>query len=275
MTSPTVVAIMREADARKDATGECLREVLGGTMWRLVCAAELAAVVADFTPEQLNPTRPNLATWLEVLKHVGHGRAIVPMRFGQAADDQGEIERFLSCRREHLAGVLELVGHRVELVVRVTSPVMQEGAVEIIGAATADAAAVDTSAGRRFLLSRKREFFAAAGGDDAETAGRIVRHALGERAVAIVHEAPTETIRRGGACVLVDRGCASEAVGLIRAAAAAAGVSVRITGPLPPLGFSGGGVPAAAGAGGGTGSAHETLPLEVALTRPEGMACER
>ncbi len=287
MTAPTVVAIMRETEARQDATGDCLREVLGSTAWRLVCAAELAAVVAEFSPEQLNPTRPNLAKWLEALKQLGLGRAIVPMRFGQAADDQGEIERFLSCRQEHLAGVLDLVGHRVELVVRLTSPVVRTATGGTAGEPKGVAGNVDASAGRRFLLGRKREFFAAAGGDDAETAERIVRLALGKRAIATVHEAPTETIGRGGVCVLVDRACGSEAIGLIRAAAGAEGVSVRITGPLPPLGFSGGHVPIANGAAGaagadgvdradsGTRPAHETLPQKAALTRPEAMACER
>lgn len=274
MNALTVLAVLHEADAHADATGECLRELLAGTPWRLIRTAQLAAVVADFAAEQRIPSRPNLGAWLEMLSRLGLGRAIVPMRFGQAAEDQREIERFLTCRQEHLRSVLELVGHRVELVVRVISPGAKERSTQPAGEMKADGSGgTPASAGRSFLLNRKQVFFAAEGGDDAETAERVVRRSLGIRAIAIAPEAPTATIQRGGVCVLVSRASATEAIGLIRMGAKNERVIVHITGPLPPLGFSGGVARARTGSNAETAAA--TFLPEPTLTRPGTMACER
>lgn len=207
----------------------------------LVVHAGLAAVVVRMAAAELAPEAAHLARWLALLEAVARSGPSVPMRFGQQAEDDCEVERFLACRSEHLRGLLGTIGSCVEIAIRRTGP---ESGVEASPIGQVSAAA---GSGRAFLNNRKAVLVDSTG---AAASGRLaleVRHYVaglpGTVATAIRSiraEPPTPRLPWPGISVLVDRSIAAGLVGSLRSgllAGAFGSGGVTVSRPLPPLSF--------------------------------------
>jgi len=207
----------------------------------LVIHAGLAAVVVRMAAAELAPVAAHLARWLALLETVAQAGPSVPMRFGQQAEDDGEVERFLACRSEHLRGLLGTIGSCAEVAIRRSGP-EPEVSVPQVGQATGAA-----GSGRAFLNNRKAVLV------DSTSAAASSRLALDVRQhvtelpdmdIAAIRsiraEPPTPRLPWPGISVLVERSVAAGLAASIRSGSLA-GVfgsgRVTVSRPLPPLSF--------------------------------------
>lgn len=242
----TVVAVMAviAADGPFAACSVAERaERLGVDVDRawLVTHAGLAAVVVRVATSELVPAAANLARWLGVLETVAEAGPCVPMRFGQTAEDFGEVERFLACRGEHLRGLLATIGSCAEVAIRRTGP---ESRVAVPATGPVHAGG---GSGRAFLHSRKAVLVdstgVAASGRLAEEVRGCIARLPGMEATTIRSiraEPPTGRLPWPGVSVLVERRLAAKLAAGIRSGSLAGAFGsggVTVSGPLPPLSF--------------------------------------
>src|SRR5258705_2072333 len=87
---------------------------------RVVRADDLAALVADIQPGSVNAAKAVREHW-RVLEAAIEVATVLPLRFGTVmADDQAVREDLLGANAEHLAGLLQELGGRVQVSVKGT-----------------------------------------------------------------------------------------------------------------------------------------------------------
>ncbi|GAA1949301.1 GvpL/GvpF family gas vesicle protein [Amycolatopsis minnesotensis] len=208
---------------------------------RTIEAGELKAVVGD-VDAQLRAKRRDLLAHETVLEALCLQGAVLPMRFGVVAEDDGSVAREVAARQEEYRGTLSDVDGRVEMNLKVSH---HEDAVL--------RAVLIEDAGLRQLNEDLRE---RGGGtpDERVRFGETVAAALAEReaqdAAAIVTAVEAHARRQSdGPAVsgcflnrsfLVDRGEIENFEAAVNAVSRSMGevADIRTRGPLPPYSFA-------------------------------------
>lgn len=216
-----------------DGVGDPPREV------RVLKAGELAAIVSD-APESLRPKRRDLLAHQNVLAEAGAAGCVLPMRFGNVAEDDDAVVAVLDERAEHYGERLRELDGKVEYNVKgshieeaVLHRVMSENA-ELRSLAEANRKAGGGSYDDKIRLG---ELVAAAvQAREAEDAGEVVR-AL-QPVAAAVSEGPQSTGWLVNASFLVARDQAERFLAAVEQAREdLPHLELRVNGPLPPYSF--------------------------------------
>lgn len=96
---------------------------------RLVRSGDLAAAVST-APEGLLPKRRDLNAHQDVLMHLGERGAVLPMRFGAVAPDDGEVASELELGSRRYEDLLDRLTGRVEFNVKVS--LIEEAALRVV-----------------------------------------------------------------------------------------------------------------------------------------------
>lgn len=199
---------------------------LDATQLRVVSSEQLSAVVSDSPAASVHVCESALWAHERVVEELMLDRAVLPMRFGSIAPDDGVVRRMLIARQQELISALRRVSGAVELGVRA---VLQPPAT-----IDAEPAAMAGGAGTAYLLTRSRSHRRA-----RELAERLDR-SLGELCrTRIQRQAPSPNPSISAA-YLVDRA----AVDAFRVQVATLDARIEdaqivCTGPWPPYSFTG------------------------------------
>jgi Gas vesicle synthesis protein GvpL/GvpF len=92
---------------------------IDGKALRLVSGGDVAALVSEVPPEELDPTRERLTTHMDVLKRAHDASRVLPMRFGVVMPTEDEVRAdLLEAYGPRLVELLAAIERRGELEVR-------------------------------------------------------------------------------------------------------------------------------------------------------------
>ena len=193
-----------------------------GERLRVVRRRTLAAVVSDRFGASSSPA--NLRRYDRVMRELAaRFPAMLPARFGTSVEED-ELMFILSSRRASLARALTAVRGRVQMTIRVLS----RGEAEDRAIALTREERAGAVTGRDYLAGKARAARAVAGFEPVRAA--VARWVRDERVE-----------RRGGVSSvyhLIPRSSTGAYRRAVRAAAAAAGLRLMVSGPWPPYAFA-------------------------------------
>jgi hypothetical protein len=190
------------------------------------------ALLAVITRHAHPPGEPALdALWVHerVVERLMAERAVLPMRFGSKADDDGSLREILAARQAPFLAALERVRGRVELGVRA---IRREtpGTPSTSGPPVASTVAAAT--GHDYLLSKLRD------GRRAEHAAAMLHDPLSPLAVLSRRHQPRSADEVLRASYLVERGTVPRFRATVeRLQRSSPDVAILCTGPWPPYSF--------------------------------------
>jgi hypothetical protein len=188
------------------------------------------ALLAVVSRHEHPPGEPALdALWVHerVVERLMMQRAVLPMRFGSKASDDGELRAIMAARQHDFLAALDRVRGRVELGVRA---IRREDVGSDHGDRVTPPAPILT--GRDYLLSRLRD------GRRAERAAAVIHEPLAALAVLCRRQPPRVADEVLRASYLVERGdVARFRAAVERIQRTNRELSILCTGPWPPYSF--------------------------------------